>query len=103
MSSLSVRGVITSKTAEDQTEGCCEDFGYALAQAARSSLRDRSAPPPGPYSHILPAGTRGYISSQACALLCVSAPQPRQHSDREAEGRPESGQRRKGRERGYSA
>lgn len=80
----------------------CVCVRVAEAQAARSSLRDRSAPPPGPYSHILPAGTRGYISSQACALLCVSAPQPRQHSDREAEGRPESGQRRKGRERGYS-
>lgn len=36
----------------------------ARAQAARSSLRDQSAPPPGPYSHILLLG-HGYISSQA--------------------------------------
>ncbi|TRY82874.1 hypothetical protein DNTS_022081, partial [Danionella cerebrum] len=32
--------------------------------AVRSSLRDQSAPPPGPYSHILLLG-HGYISSQA--------------------------------------
>lgn len=36
MSSLSVCGVITSKTAEDQTEGCCEDFGYALGRVPHS-------------------------------------------------------------------
>ncbi|KAI1890037.1 hypothetical protein AGOR_G00169090 [Albula goreensis] len=34
------------------------------AQAVPSSLRDQSAPPPGPYSHILLLGP-GYISSQA--------------------------------------
>lgn len=33
-------------------------------QAVHSSLRDQSAPPPGPYSHILLLG-HGYISSQA--------------------------------------
>lgn len=36
MSSLSVHGVITPKTAEDQTEGCCEDFGYALGRVPNS-------------------------------------------------------------------
>ncbi|KAJ8271933.1 hypothetical protein COCON_G00107920 [Conger conger] len=34
------------------------------AQAVPSSLRDQSAPPPGPYSHILLLGP-GYTSSQA--------------------------------------
>lgn len=32
----SVCGVIMSKTAEDQTDGCCEDFGYALGRVPRS-------------------------------------------------------------------
>lgn len=51
------------------------------------SLRDQSAPPPGPFSHI-PLLGRGYISSQALpalALLCVSAPQPRQQRQAEEE------------------
>lgn len=44
-----------------------------------------------------PAGTRLHFQP-SLALLCVSALQPRQQSDREAEGRPESGQRKRQRE-----
>lgn len=44
-----------------------------------------------------PAGTRLHFQP-SLALLCVSALQPRQQSDREAEGRPESGQRKRERE-----
>lgn len=55
--------------------------------APSGSLRDQSAPPPGPFSHI-PLLGRGYISSQALpalALLCVCAPQPRQQRQAEEE------------------